>query len=216
MNWSLNELEALSRKAARGSGLSWGLAEEAGRATRWLAENGLPAAELLAALLKQHDGQAYADLAPEVGTDPWVARGGRLCPLITGAALSDRADEIGGASGIRLGRCAFPVFLLPFAAAASRSTGAVVRLEWDDVALSVGPGGAFVVGPEAALSASETSAVSVTAATAAPGEALARQGRCEVPASAAETLGSFAHRTYAPATEQSRTAGAGAGLNDND
>ena len=31
MNWSLNELDAMARKAARGAGYSWGLAEEAGR-----------------------------------------------------------------------------------------------------------------------------------------------------------------------------------------
>ena len=30
------------------------------------------------------------------------------------------------------------------------------------------------------------------------------------------TLTQFAHKTYAPSTEQSRLAGAGAGLNDND
>jgi hypothetical protein len=31
-----------------------------------------------------------------------------------------------------------------------------------------------------------------------------------------DDLNSYAHRTYAPATEASRLAGAGAGLNDND
>ncbi|THF93305.1 MAG: DUF3726 domain-containing protein, partial [Sulfitobacter sp. SK025] len=31
MIYSLNEIEALSRKAARGAGMSWGLAEETGQ-----------------------------------------------------------------------------------------------------------------------------------------------------------------------------------------
>ena len=48
MNWSLNELDAMARKAARGAGYSWGLAEEAGRATRWLAAAGLPGPMCLA------------------------------------------------------------------------------------------------------------------------------------------------------------------------
>ncbi|NJO21709.1 MAG: DUF3726 domain-containing protein [Sphingomonadales bacterium] len=34
---SLNEIENLSLKACRGAGMSWGLAEEAAQAARWLA-----------------------------------------------------------------------------------------------------------------------------------------------------------------------------------
>ena len=34
MTWSLNEIESLAKKAARGAGLDWGLAEEAGKTTR--------------------------------------------------------------------------------------------------------------------------------------------------------------------------------------
>ena len=33
MNLSLNEVDAMAKKAARGAGYSWGLAEEAGKAT---------------------------------------------------------------------------------------------------------------------------------------------------------------------------------------
>ena len=35
MSHSLGEVEALARKAARGGGYSWGMAEEAGFAVRW-------------------------------------------------------------------------------------------------------------------------------------------------------------------------------------
>ncbi|MEL7259121.1 MAG: DUF3726 domain-containing protein, partial [Pseudomonadota bacterium] len=42
MSWSLNEVESLARKAARGAGYSWGLAEEAGKATRWTCAAGWP------------------------------------------------------------------------------------------------------------------------------------------------------------------------------
>ncbi|MFV0473400.1 MAG: DUF3726 domain-containing protein, partial [Pikeienuella sp.] len=37
---SLNEVETLTLKAARGAGLSWGEAEDAALATRWLARHG--------------------------------------------------------------------------------------------------------------------------------------------------------------------------------
>ena len=42
MTFSLNEIEAIGKRAARGAGLPWGLAEEAGKAARWLTARGLP------------------------------------------------------------------------------------------------------------------------------------------------------------------------------
>ena len=40
-----SELRALVTKAARGAGLAWGLAEEAGWAADWLARRSLPAGD---------------------------------------------------------------------------------------------------------------------------------------------------------------------------
>jgi len=94
VSWSLNEIESLAKKATRGAGRSWGLAEEAGKATRWLCAAGLPGAEALAALLERTDGTAHADLSPALSGDRWQARGGTLCPLIAGAALYLYGDNL--------------------------------------------------------------------------------------------------------------------------
>ncbi len=51
---SLNEVEGLAGKAARGAGLAWGMAEETAKAARWLAACGLDWAPSLPALLAQH------------------------------------------------------------------------------------------------------------------------------------------------------------------
>lgn len=214
MTWSLNELEAMSRKAARGCGLSWGLAEEAGWASRFLAAHGLPTPRLLADLLTQNDGVPYGDLVPDCGAEPWVAPAGRLCPLIAGAALSDRLRALASGQTVRLGRCAFPVFLLP--ALAARDSEATLVATWEDVAVSVGPEGVRVEGPAEALCLNETDGVTIMRGAAGMGQALSVQDRCEMPGGAAEVLLRLAHRTYAPATEESRAAGAGAGLTDND
>lgn len=58
---SLNEVEALAAKAARGAGLSWGGAEEIGRAARGLARAGADWPALLLAL----DGPDYAEPGAE-------------------------------------------------------------------------------------------------------------------------------------------------------
>ena len=47
-NYSLGEIDSLARKATRGAGYSWGVAEEAGKAVRWLSAYGYPGAEILA------------------------------------------------------------------------------------------------------------------------------------------------------------------------
>ena len=49
---SSNEVDALAKKAAKGAGMPWGLAAEAGKATRWLADRGLPGPAVLADLLE--------------------------------------------------------------------------------------------------------------------------------------------------------------------
>lgn len=46
--WSIGEIASLSVKAARGAGLPWGVAAEAGRIVRVLSERGLPGAEAVA------------------------------------------------------------------------------------------------------------------------------------------------------------------------
>ncbi|MHC4974961.1 MAG: DUF3726 domain-containing protein [Planctomycetota bacterium] len=102
MTFSLNEVEAMGKRAARGAGLDWGIAEEAGKAARWLTAHGLPGPELLAQLLTRNEGKSYDELAPVSTDDVWQAESGCLCPLIAGAALSDRAAE-GVAEGVAEG-----------------------------------------------------------------------------------------------------------------
>lgn len=156
MTWSLNEIEALSRKAARGAGYSWGLADEAGRAVRWLEARGEPGATALLELLSWRDGKAYPSTVPGQAS---------VCPIVAGTMLCDGVllrDEI---DGLPLHS---PLLMQPF------------------IAWLEGPG--------------ETDPAA----------------RANVPTDVAAALDAYATRTYAPATEASRLAGAGAGLSDND
>ncbi|MGR3464593.1 DUF3726 domain-containing protein [Limimaricola sp.] len=207
---SLNEIEALSRKAARGGGMSWGLAEEAGKAVRWLSDNGFPGPRLLAELLRQNDGKPYDDLVPRRSDGIWRARNGPLCPIIAGALICDRADELKTGETLRLGEIAVPLLLAPFAAAASRSAGVNVALKWRGVSLVLDGGAAGAGGDEAALLAARAGSVEVLCTeNSAPAPVRTISGR-HLPPEISRALEGFAQRTYAPATEASR-AGAGAG-----
>ena len=208
MTWSLNEIEGLARKAARGAGMGWGPAEEAGRATRWLCAAGWPGAEALAALLAANDGVPWQSVRPDTARAPWQAPAGPLCPVAAGTALCDRAGEWAAGATARLGPTARPLLLVPFMALAAEQTGVCVTRA----------GGRTLAQVRAAEALRTPLAEAVQIGPAGPceGRRVTRAYRGEVPGAAARRLRDLAHRTYAPATPESRRAGAGAGLTDTD
>jgi len=211
---SLAEIDAMGRKAARGAGCPWGLAEEAGRAARWLAAWRQPGPEALLAALAAVDGAAAAH-APRPDAPLWQAAAGTLCPVATGAALSDRAGAIAAGMSVRLAPVLAPLLLVPFLCRAARDLGCPIGLEGGGVALVATPDGpatrdwprlAAPVLDGLRVGPAEQAPCPATPAGAEPWELAVETWRA---------LDRFAHRTYAPATEGSR-AGAGAGLRDTD
>ena len=212
---SRNEIETLALKAARGAGLSWGLAEEASVAAGWLAEHGLPWADTLVGVL----AQTHATSPPQiVGSGIAPSRPGtRLCPIKTGALLSDLGAP---ASVMEVRHVLAPLWLAPFLASwAEPDRGA--RLGWREVHLLVSQND--VAGADAASAAALAVAFAGRVAIALePIDRLVhlpprREHRGYVaPDGAWRTLQEFEHRSYVPASAQSRLAGAGAGLLDND
>ena len=207
MSWSLGETAALVLKAARGAGMSWGLAEETAASVVWLHSRGLPGISALCSYLGQylgqHLGQAAAPQSPEGG-----------CPIMTGCALIDGMMDVPETSSqtLDLGHVHAPLLLLPF----------VARLEPGHYWLQA-PG---LPGP-----------VSIANCDGWQSHCLRGSGSCTVSLGdrpqvnsalemitrvdgrftcCVDRLDAYAHRTYAPATGQSRMSGAGAGLTDND
>ncbi len=216
ITFSLNEIETMGKRAARGAGSSWGLAEEAGKAVRWLTGRGVPGPEMLAGLLTQNDGKSYDELALVSAEGVWRSRSGRLCPLISGAALCDRAGEIAGGRTFELGRTACPGLLVPFAADAAKLTGTTVGLSWLALEIAVDAGNFRIEGPETDLTAWDVDAVRcrrVESVGTAPEPGVAGG---VVDAETWARLAGFERRTFAPATESSRRFGAGGELADKD
>lgn len=216
MIFSLNEIEAMAKRAARGAGFDWGLAEESAKAVRWLAERDLPGAESLAQLLTHNDGKVYGELAPLSSDGTWHARCGQLCPIACGAALSDRAQSIADGRVIDLGPIGQPLLLLPFAASAARQTNTAIELSWQDVSVVVMPNGVVLAGSQRVLAVEV--ARSVRCRVTPPLMVAPSASTCgrAVDAKSWRRLDALARRTFAPASEASRVSGAGAGLEDND
>ncbi|MDA4845601.1 DUF3726 domain-containing protein [Hoeflea poritis] len=210
MTLSMNEVEATAKRAARGAGYSWGLAEEAGKATRWLCERDVDGCAALAVLLQAFDCAREADWSPLAEGSHWQAPGGNLCPLLAGAALSDHARDL-QVGALVFGATLAPVLLLPFAASCAAQSQGIVSVGLPN-ARAVTDGDALAIDgvfPERA----ENMEIHMGGEIAAPA---ARRSRAAPGSDMLQILDRFARRTFAPATEQSRLSGAGAGLSDND
>ncbi len=210
MTLSLNEVEATAKKAARGAGYSWGLAEEAGKAARWLCARDLDGCKALAGLLQEFHGAPQAHWTPMPDRSPWQAQAERLCPLITGATISDRAHDLHDGSFV-VSFVIEPALLLPFAASCALQLKAGISVKLPE-ASAVIEGDALEING-AFPSSTEAVTISIGGSVSSPS---ALHHRATPLPQSWQILNRFAERTYAPATEASRLSGAGAGLSDND
>lgn len=211
--YSLNELEATTKRAVRGAGYHWGHAEEAGKTVRWLAEQGLPGASILAKHLQRR--QANIKQCP-IGASSDLVIQGDLCPLITGAFLSDRASLIAKGGTAELKGIAYPLLLIPHGAAISRLTGQVVECKLDQMAVHLGASSFAVNGDSREMMADRAARLVVRTIGESAMPIARPRARQALDAETLSVLGAFAARTYAPSSEASRTGGAGAGADDQD
>lgn len=216
MIWSLNELEAETRKAIRGVGLSWGLAEEGSKAARWLAAHGVDPLPALSDILERHDQRSITAKITFTAAGRWHADA-PMCPIALGIALCDYADrlEIGK---VVAGPLARPLLLLPFVAAVARMLKRPLQLDAGAMRVVMNARGdpscdvshfdvldMFEI--RCVVAAERPPAWQIRAAT--------THGIATDPKSW-QRIASYVHRTYVPASERSRREGAGAGLIDND
>ena len=218
MSWSLGETGALALKAARGAGMTWGLAEEASEAAVWLQARGLPGVSALCRYLnwyKLHKSLflKWTGILNVDNTQPY-------CPFIIGTAISDGAIKIPTKlnSKVSLGLIRQPLLLLPFV---SKSVPEGYGLYIGDCFISA------ALGSEKLLSHLDY-----------PNALLMDESRCfikpvgkarpnfqlKVPplrlpdcyGGCINVFNTFAGKTYAPSTELSRSTGAGESSIDDD
>lgn len=206
MIYSLNEIEAHCKKAARGVGLAWGYAEEAGRVARWLAAHQLPGVAVMARHLTLLDTQPALQQAPLCKAGHWQAAesGQLLSPLLAGAVLCDRSSEFlqGGSMGFRCGQLADPLLLLPYLDWASQTVGVAGCMRWQGYEVHCEKGHLNILSGRD-WQVQQAAAVVCTQWPDCTGQYFGWQGQA-VDAGSWEQLAVFAQRTYVPASEASR------------
>ena len=217
---SVPEMRALAGKAARGAGLEWGLAEEAGWAAALLHAGGQDGAGLLARVLLGWRGCASL----QVAAGQWRAHAPNLplCALHVGVALVDFCGMDQGVSparAVQIGPVAWPGFLLPHLAQTATRLGTDVELSWRNagtkrLVVPAGGGLSFAQSPAGAeligLSEAEI-VVRVPPQRAESGAGVRPRSppACAYAPTGLEILRRFADETLVPASDASRRMGAG-------
>ncbi len=195
---SLNEVEQISLKAARGAGAGWGVAEDVARATRWMAARDL---DWNAPLLRLLASGAVAEQTRCVF---------EVADLLPGAGAADRWTIEG---------CA-PAWSLAILSAALYDRAKTLDLAWNNGAARLQAAGVTSTGrPLLDLGLVMPQRVIVTAGTAASPldhVVAATARRSAVERSVWRQLETYAARTTVAASARSRAAGAGGGRVDDD
>ena len=212
---TLAEVESYLRKSAQAVGLEWGIAEEAGKAARWLAAFGLPGPESTLTHLLRLRGMDYRVFVPDVNANPWKSKNGLLCPIITGAAIADRSAQLLEGKKIELEQTAYPLLLAATIGQAARCHKAVFTTSWAGVRVSCFENGLSIVGSQDDLVLQQAEKVTIYQENLKTPQALPSTLAYPIGEDTFKRIDTLAFETYAPATEESR-AGAGAGLTDND
>ena len=217
MKRSLNEVEQVSRKAAKGCGLPWGIADEAGKAVRWLHALKLNGCGSLMRLMAELDHCHLPDYSPYCDQGVWQAPSGVLSPLLVGPGLCDRLLYL-DSTNFKTGKIARPLLLAGFIGQATLTINQSVQIGWHDMNLYLWCGGLAVSGRSESLDSEWADNICCRQASL-PDELelkLSTSGETDVNPDDWQILENYAHMSYVEATAESRISGAGAGLTDND
>lgn len=214
---SRNEVEALCTKAARGGGMAWGLAEEAGVAAGWLTGIGLDAPAALLARLRGAEGREWTRMCPVVARGAWQPRADTpLCPIAVGSAICDFAgtpDGLRADQPLKIGPVSQPVLVLPFLADTAQRLGCDIRLRWETGEVGIFASGALS-GDPAGLEALSCATLRLSC-DALSGGPISRPGGVKSRRDTLAALNALAMKTTVPPSEKSR-ADAGSASGDND
>ena len=206
---SCSEVGALCLKAARGAGLSWGLAEEAGYAARWLYARGLDGPGALLEVLDKAE-----NCGPAILSDGSIRPKAHpaLSPITVGTALSDFA-------GLRPGPISAkpvmrPLLVLPFLHQMACAAQEARLLKWAQGSVMVGPRG-DVCGDAALLETLDVAEIVVSVAPDQAEPVASVADLAPLQPEVLKRLDDYAMRTTVPATAASR-ADAGSTDGDND
>ena len=209
--YSLGEIEALCKKASRGVGLSWGLAEEAGLIARHLSEFNLPGSDTVYSNLKFIECNGWEDNLIDLKFLDQIGK--PISGLLLGVMILDQLSNIADYTA------SFKESVIgPLAVA-----GALLRLQneryffslsWENCQITMDDDGFTVSGKNLNPKVVNCFVVSIYKSSKKPFFNKKINKRIQI--KSWEFLTKMAHKTYVPESATSRLRGAGAGDNENE
>ena len=214
---SLNEIDSTIRKAFRGASYSWGEAEEAGKAALWLCQHDFDVLNLFLELVGSTNEQSVSEKRPTKDYGNYQGGRGILCPILAGCMIADRARGLSAGETIDLKGVQVPVLLFPFVSVAAEMGNLSISVTWPGCH-AVFDRDSFELSEQAGLTATKADVeLKINHAENAVRARIAIQPKpMRVDEGIWSALHGFAAKTYVPASDRSRLAGAGAGLSDQD
>ena len=127
---TLSEIDTISKRATRGAGFSWGIAEEVGKNMRLLELYGLAGIKNLNKFLKDYKEKQFQKIALISETN--YASKNPFCPITLGTNFIDQVNLLDKKLNIQISNLAFPILFIPFVSRASEIVGKKIFLKVDD------------------------------------------------------------------------------------
>ncbi len=126
---SLSEIDTIAKRASKGVGFSWGVAEEVGKNIKLLETYGLPGLKNLNEYFNSLQVKKFQNLT-------FISNENQskipYCPIIAGISFLDQVEEIKDLVNIKIENMSYPILFLPFLSRASEIVGKKISLKIDE------------------------------------------------------------------------------------
>tara|TARA_B100000579_G_C22609845_1_gene746719 strand:+ start:172 stop:780 length:609 start_codon:yes stop_codon:yes gene_type:complete len=126
---SFSEIETVVKRASKGVGFSWGIAEEVGKNIKLLETYGLPGLKNLNDYFNSLKSKKFQNLT-------YISNHNQskipYCPIIAGISFLDQVEEIKDLTNIKIENMSYPIIFLPFLSRASEISGKKISLKIDE------------------------------------------------------------------------------------
>ena len=126
---SFSEIETAVKRATRGMGFSWGIAEEVGKNIRLLEMFGLPGFKNINQYFKVFKTQEFEKVSSisTINTSKNF-----YCPITLGVNFFDQSIHLKEANNIEINNLGYPLLFIPFVSRASEVIGKRIFLKLDN------------------------------------------------------------------------------------
>ena len=125
---SFSEIDTTAKRATKGVGFDWGVAEEVGKNIRLLEMFGLPGLKNLNQYFKNIKKKEFKNLTliskENISKIPY-------CPIIAGTSFLDQINSVNEQKEIKIENMGFPILLLPFLSRASDIVGKKISVKYE-------------------------------------------------------------------------------------